>query len=38
MNQLLVLLAGVILLVIAFVKLRTSMNEKRWLPDIRRVV
>ncbi len=37
MNQLLVLLAGVILLVTAFAKLRTSKNEKRWLPDIRRV-
>jgi len=38
MNQLLVLLAGVILPVTAFVTLRISKNEKRWMPDIRRVV
>jgi hypothetical protein len=38
MNQLLVLLVGVILLVTAFVKLRTSKSEKRWMPDIRRAV
>jgi hypothetical protein len=38
MNQLLVLLAGIILLVTAFVRLRTSKSEKRWMPDIRRAV
>jgi hypothetical protein len=37
MNQFLVLLVGEVLFVTAFVTLRNIKNEKRWLPDIRRV-
>lgn len=37
MNQLLALLAIEILLVGAVVRSRKTKNEKRWIPDIRRV-
>lgn len=37
-NQLLVVLALAIVSVAAFVRSRAAKSDKRWMPDIRRVV